>query len=462
MLTPDEVVGTVRDLWKRHQNEMPDHDRVYEYLRGHRGIPEVPSGAGDELQDLAKLSVKNVLRLVVDAFTQSLNVQGYRGPEDEDNGAIWDFWQAFRLDARQHEVHKPAVSYGTAYAIGLKAEVRIRSPRQLFAAYADPHSDEWPIFALEHWLDFSAPKPVRKGALYDGTHRYPVDLGNAGIRVYRSDGEDRGMQAVRIAYDPDDATEHGSDVCPVVRWVNDRDAEDLVHGEVAPLIRDQRAINAVNFDRLVVSRFGAFPQKYVIGWSAPDSATLARLSAQRIMSFDDDKNTVQVGDFEAASVEPYNSILEEMIAHVATTAQIPLAAVSTGQIANLAADALAMMEAPFQRKLSAKRQSFGESWEQLLRLVAGLNDVEVSPAAEVVWDTSEVRSFAQVVDGVTKLSAANPALLPELLQDIPGWTQQRVDAAQAAIRRGAGQGILATLQAAAAAQQQQGTTNAGS
>jgi hypothetical protein len=54
----------------------------------------------------------------------------------------------------------------------------------------------------------------------------------------------------------------GPDVtwCVIVRWwfVNARDAEDLIVGEIAPLLVLQRAINAVNFDRLLTSRFGAF------------------------------------------------------------------------------------------------------------------------------------------------------------------------------------------------------------
>ena len=56
-----------------------------------------------------------------------------------------------------------------------------------------------------------------------------------------------------------------------MRYVNARDAEELVVGEVEPLITEQRAINVVNFDRMIVSRFGAFPQKYAIGWAAEDA-----------------------------------------------------------------------------------------------------------------------------------------------------------------------------------------------
>lgn len=443
MLTPDEVVDVTRDLWKRHQNELPEHDRVYEYARGKRGVPDVPDGAGDELEDLAKMSVKNVLGLVEEAFTQGLSVEGFRSPTETENAPVWSLWQRFRLDARQAEVHRPAVRYGTAYAIGLADQVRLRSPRQMIAVYGDPHMDLWPIYAFEHWVDHSGPKPVRKGTLYDETHAYPVALGGAGVRIYRHDGEETGRRTARITVE-EDGSPHGSDICPVVRFVNDRDAEDMVRGEIAPNIPLQRAINAVNFDRLVVSRFGAFPQKYAIGWSPETSSELARVSAARLMAFED--MDVKVGDFAQASVDPYNKILEEMLSHVAMTSQIPVAAV-TGQIANLSAEALVMAEAPYQRKLAAKRESFGESWEQLLQLVGGLNRVDVDQEAEVVWRTTESRAYGAIVDGITKL-AASGVPIEALLEDVPGWGQRRVDAARQAVRRNAGRGVLDRLTAA--------------
>jgi hypothetical protein len=275
-------------------------------------VPDVPDGAGDELQDIAKQSVLNVIEPVVEAFSSPLSVEGFRSAGEETNADVWQIWQAERLDARQSEVYRPANTYGSSYVIGLDEETRLRTPRQMIAVYADPSTDLWPIYALEHWLDYTDAKPARKGRLYDGTHWYPVDLGNAGLRTRRIDGEETGTrQAVRIAYDEADAEEHGATyggepVCPVVRFVANRDAEDVVVGEVHPLIRDQKAINAVNFDRLTVSRWGAFQQKYAIGWSAQDSAELARVSAQRLMSFDDEN--VKVGAFPASPLEPYNQL----------------------------------------------------------------------------------------------------------------------------------------------------------
>ncbi len=428
MLTPDEVIDVVRDLWKRHEDERVEHDQSYDYVRGNRGVPPIPDGAGDELADLAKLSVKNVIGPVVDSFAQSLAVHGFRDPSSPSDDPVWKWWQEQRLDARQSEVHRPAVTYGAAYAVVAADSCRLRTPRQLFAVYEDPSADLWPRYVLDTWLDLSEAKPVRRAALYDEEWRYPVTLG--AVSRQRQDGDER-RRPIRPEYDEVDATRHGASVCPVVRFVNSRDAEDVVLGEVSPLIRKQRAINAVNFDRLCVSRFGAFRQKYVIGWSAT-SEQVARASAARIMNFEDGPEDIKVGDFGASPVEPYNSILQEMVADVAASAQVPL--YSFGSIINLSAEALAMAEAPHQRKLRDKRESFGESWEQVLRLAADLNGFKVSEAAEVVWQETEVRSFAQVVDGIVKLSGAG-VNVAHTLEDIPGWTKQRVDAVKADLQQ---------------------------
>lgn len=443
MLTSDEVVSTARDLYTRHRGELATHDRVYNFVRGKYGVPEVPDGAGDELQDIARMSVKNVLSLVRDAFAQNLSVAGFRSPEATENDAVWALWQRHRLDARQAEAHRSAITYGTAYAVVGRESLRIRSPRQLFAVYADPQIDEWPVYALETWIDYTEKKPVRRGRLFDDEYVYPVTLGN----VTQVDGQPDESVTRRFTVAVDEVEEperHGAGVCPVVRFINARDAEDMVTGEIEPLIGQQKAINAVNFDRLVVSRFGAFPQRYAIGWAASSKDELVKASMSRLMSFDDED--VKVGAFPAASVDPYNSILEEMLVHVAMTAQIPLSAF--GNMSNLSADALAMAEAPHQRKLVDKRESFGESWEQMLRLLGSLNDTAVDESAEVIWRDTEARSFAQVVDGITKL-AASGVPVDTLLEDVPGWSQQRVQAARAALRREAGRGVLDALTIAA-------------
>ena len=107
---------------------------------------------------------------------------------------------------------------------------------------------------------------------------------------------------------------------------------------------------------------------------------------------------------------------------------------------NISGDALAAAEANQQRKLASKRETIGESWEQVLRLglsMAGdnLDTQDDDVAAEVVWRDTEARSFAGVVDGVTKLAAAGIPI-EHLLTLVPGMTQQQIQGIKESLRGG--------------------------
>lgn len=430
MLAEDEIGDVISRMWSLHLTEMGGHDRVYDYLAGRRGIPAVEEGSPDELKTLARLSVLNVLTLVRDSFAQNLSVVGYRDATAEENDPAWAMWQRNRMDARQHEVYRPAISYGAAYVTVTPGPdgpvMRPRSPRQLLAVYDDPTIDAWPQYALETWVTQKDAKPHRKGVLYDEINMYTLDLGP--VSTINPDGTQSASVPVHVV-EVLDVQEHGGSynghpVCPVVRFINARDADDMVVGEIEPLIDMQRSINHVNFDRMIVARWGAEPQRVISGWTGTKGEVLAA-SAMRVWTFGNPQVKAQA--FPQASLEPYNSVLDNMLAHVAMVAQISPSQV-VGKMVNVSADALAAAEANQQRKLQAKRDSFGESWEQVMQLAAEMDGDEGTAAdtsAEVLWRDTEARSFAAVVDGVTKLIAAEVPM-EFVLPLVPGLTQQQL------------------------------------
>lgn len=434
-LDEEDLRRLISDMWRMHLEERLWLDRIYEYTKGLRGVPEVPENAGREVKDLAKLSVKNVLGGIRDTWTRNLSVVGYRRSTARENDPAWASWQRNRMDARQKEVHKPAVTYGAAYLRVLRPEGGSpvwtpRSPRQLLAMYQDPSLDEWPEYTLETWVDKSGAKPVRRGLLMDDVYMYPFGLG----AIPTSDAN-ASLPITPAEFDePEEhgATYGGEPVCPVIRFVNDRDADDQIIGEIAALILDQQAINSVNFDRLLVSRFGAQPQKVITGWSGTTDEEL-KASARRVWTFEDPD--VKAYTLSGAGVSGYTELIDSMKADIYEKAG--LAPTKNGKLINLSAEALALAGKDENEKLADKRESFGESWEQALRLDAemdGDTETAIDASAEVVWRDTEARSFAQVVDGVSKL-AAEGVPIEMLLPMVPGMTQQQVRGIQDAMRR---------------------------
>ena len=454
-LDVDEMRHLVTKMWVLHQQELLTFNRIHDYVNARIGYPSLPEEADAEVKAIARLSIKNVLGMVRDSFATNLSVVGYRTATSQENLPAWNNWQRNRMDARQGEIYRPALTYGVSYVAITPGDdgpvFRPRSPRQMMAVYADPQIDQWPQYSLETWIDTTNGRPTRKGNFFDDTFIYPLNLGP--ILPYQVDDTTERLQnlfPISILDEEADAVAHRAEYCPVVRYINERDADDMIVGEIEPLITLQRAINEVNFDRLVVARFGAFPQKVIAGWSGTKSEVL-EASARRVWAFEDPD--VKASALPAASVEQYNALLEEMMGHVAMVAQISPSSV-TGKMINVSADALAAAEAQQQRKLSNKRDSFGESHEQMLQCAAqmsGDKGTAVDNEAEVQWRDTEARSFAAVVDGVTKLAAAGLPI-EKLLPLIPGMTQQQIVGIEEALARAKVEAMLAQRAADAAAQ----------
>src|SRR5690606_20772281 len=98
-LDEDDLRDLIANLWRMHLEERLWLDRIYEYTKGLRGVPEVPEGTGDEVKALAKLSVMNVLSTVRDSWARNLSVVGYRRSTARENDPAWRSWQRNRMDA---------------------------------------------------------------------------------------------------------------------------------------------------------------------------------------------------------------------------------------------------------------------------------------------------------------------------------------------------------------------------
>jgi hypothetical protein len=452
-LDTDEMRAIVTKMWVLHQQELLTFNRIHDYVKGIIGFPQLPSSADTEVKAIANLSIKNVLAPVRDAFAENLSVVGYRTATSQDNLPAWKNWQANRMDARQSEIYRPALTYGVSYVCitpnpdpdNPVPVFRPRSPRQLISVYADAQIDQWPQYALETWVDTTGGRRTRRGMFFDDTYIYPLNLGPL-LPTAVSDTDERlqNLFPISILDEENPPIPHHSQYCPVVRYINARDADDMVVGEIEPLIKLQRAITEVNFDRLIVARFGAFPQKVITGWNGTSEQVL-QASAKRVWAFDDPD--VKAYTLTPASLADYNDLLEEMMQHVAMVARISPSAV-IGQMINVSADALAAAEAQEQRKLSSKRDSFGESHEQLLQCAAQIAGDQLTAdddQAEIQWRDTEARSFAAVVDGVSKLVLAGIPM-QFLLPMIPGMTQQQMVGIERELQKIKTQQLLASLQ----------------
>jgi hypothetical protein len=436
LLTRQQANNLSQDLLSEARPEWARLRRFVRYARGRQPGPWLPDSAESEYRDIARKSASNWIDLVIRATCQGLIVDGYEAGATGDGRDVWEnAWQANKMDARQHSLHRAAGTLGYAFEFVLPADdggvwMRPDAATEVWARYADPQ-DEWPVCALR-WLNGKSTTGAGRWELYDGEARYLLE------------GTPGSASLV-------DVLAHELPVCPVVQVRWNLDLLGTPMGEVEPVVPIQDRIVDATFTLQMVAKYGAFPQRWIAGLNpaAPliDPATgepmtdpnTGELIYPKIKAYVDhiiaaaDPDT-KFGQFADANLDQYVNALEAHIRHLAAITQTPPHYL-LGSLVNLSAEALAAAESGLQRKIREKREVIGEAHEQALGLAAlvlGVDAAALDESAQVHWQDVESRSLAQVSDALLKLSQLG---VPNavLFRMIPGWTQEDADAAAALV-----------------------------
>ena len=418
MLNADAAVEQTRRMLKWRDDEAERLDRIHGYLRGTQASVPLPSGVPREVKRLADISRVNVCRLVVDTVAQQLFVDGYRGAKQADDEPVWDVWQRNKQDMRQTGVHRAALGYGSAYNVVLPGDpvpvVRGVSPRRMTAVYGEDPT--WPMWGLE-----VVGSDLVK--LYDDAAVYYVAKEQSGLTFV-------------------EARQHDCGVPPIVRYLNVADLDDEVCGEVEPLFDLQDQINITTFGLLVAQHYGAFRQRYILGWLAETEEQKLNAGASKLWTFADPD--VKVGEFEQTELAGYLESREAALRHMATVSQTPPHHL-LGQLANLSAEALAAAEAGQQRKIAERKVVLGESHEQTLALAAQIGGYEVDEGAQVRWRDTEARALSSTVDALGKMAQMLGIPAQALWERVPGVTQRDIERWEALAASGDPLGNLTAL-----------------
>ncbi|MCU1500574.1 MAG: hypothetical protein JWM47_4527 [Acidimicrobiales bacterium] len=457
MLSPDQAVEQARLLKQTHEAERLQLDTIRRYWKGRQALPAViPSSSPREVRVMAAIARVNVCAIVVDTLAQSTFVDGFRTADSANDLEVWNAWQANRLDSRQTGIHRAAFAYGAAYSVVTPGDpypvIRGVSPRNMTAMYGE--DQDWPMWALEK---------LGQGLwrLYDDKAVY-----------YLSEGKERrtGDGKREATFEFVDANEHGLEVTPVVRFLDEEDLDlddDIIseneaspdhpqvpmRGQVAPLIPVQDQIDLTTFGLLTAQWYSAFRQRWAIGWVAEDERALvdrmvaaagedpqaqvraaaaarqaARLQAgaSQFWTFDENPENMKIGEFEQTNLDGYINSRDASMTHAASLSQTPVHEL-TGKLVNLSAEALAAAEAGKDRKVDERKTNLGEAHEQELWLAGKSMGVEVPDDAQVVWRDTSARAFSATVDALGKLVTMLGIPPQELWERVPGATQQDVE-----------------------------------
>lgn len=430
--SPEEAIHLARSMrtaWEQN------HIRVWKYEKYRTTRQELPqSSVGtEEFRGLQNRSPSPWADRIVTAVSDQLYVDGFfSGQNTDPDEFAWDLWQANGLDALQTVVHDDALAFGKTYTAVLPGDdAQIIKPwglRDTLAVYKK-WSDEYPLIALHREVEYDETgRELIAWTLLDDTaeYRFPATKG-------------------QWVWNEPEIVEHGAGRTPVVAFYNRRDAYGNYWGEIEMVERVINRLDQDTFDRLVVQRFGAWKVRTATGMLDPENddslteeekASAAEL--QRLMLSIGDILTAESPDTEFGTLDetPLDGFLkafEQDVETLGALADIPPSYL-LAKMVEMSAEALAAAEAGLARKVMKRQASFGESWEQVMRLAAHIAGEEERAAdfnVQVKWRQLEPRFLAQAADGLGKMAQMLDIPVEVLWERLPGWTQQDVERTKA-------------------------------
>ena len=422
------IVATARQLWPQFIAQRNQAIEMDKWVKGKPDLPTLPH-ATKEYTELQERSVTPWLGMTVNSLSQTMFVEGHRVPKSSENSPLWDsVWQTNGMDSKQIAVHRGALTHGQSYVRVLRgtspltgapaAEVRGRSAKRMAAFYTD-EADEYPLWAIE------AEKQVTVNERGDRETQWSIMLyDEEQVHFLGADEDGSDMHYI-------DSRDHDAGVVPVVRFANQLGLDGETMGEVEPFIPLASRIDQDTFDRLIVQRFGAWKVRWIAGMQKPETdeerkAVALALRIEDLLISGD--AATKFGTLEGTPMDGYIKARDADIRDLAAVTQTPPHHL-LGLSPNLSAEALAAAEASLMRKVSERKVSFGESWEQVMRLAAWVVGDRTSAedyTSSVRWRDIESRSLAQVADALGKIAVSLKVPVQMLWERLPGWTDDDV------------------------------------
>jgi hypothetical protein len=393
----------------RVQRELAE--TFYDWYRCRQRPPDMPAAADYKpaFERMRNMARGAWARLVVDTIAERLAVQGVQttGGEAADTRA-WSRLQASRVDSDQRDVHTEALITGVSYVSvsGSGDAVRITPETCLEVAHLAVPGDRRVTDAAIKVL------PLGRGrwlaelytnlvvASWEATYRDPT-------RTPLIDG-------ARAPWDDTPlVVPNELEVVPIVPFENRPTTASPGLSELDELIPILERIQELELAKLIAVYSVTFPQKWAtdlkIVRDPETNKPINPFESGPMRLWVSENPDTKFGAFPAGEIGQYLRAIDDEVAELAAISRVPSYYFVQSDLANPpSAESLVTSETGLVTKCLDRMRSYGESWEQVVRIAAlAAGDAEVGGdlSLEVLWHTPERRNPAVVADAATKMQA---------------------------------------------------------
>lgn len=372
----------------------------------------------------------NRCEMVVDAHADRLRVEGIGADDETLAQQAQALWDANRMDLREGHAETDAFGLGDSHLIvemhPERGDVQfwVQDPRTVRVHYADDVPGERDL-AAKLWIDEDT-KHARLNLYFrDRVEKYistnranTTPTSATAFERYTIEGEDQGF------------TLNVTDTVPVFHIANNGRINAYGHSEIANVLPLQDAINKTLMDLFVASEFMAFPQRVFMGietaTTEEDKAKLAQIEAGITRAITLEDPNAKIGEFSAANLQQYLSVLEFLDKAVSRVTKVPVHYLGmSGDFPS--GRALRIAEAPFTAKLEDRTRAYGQVWSDALTYglrLQGMTNVEPG-MLRINWAPVEPSSEEDVWDLIMQKRGAGLALISALRE--AGYDPDQLD-----------------------------------
>lgn len=432
MSTVEDARNAVIRLSARLEFRMSELQLNHEYFRGEQPLrfatPEFKAYYGKTYDGFAD----NWCDIVASSPPERLTLQGVRLP-DSDGEADDDLWRVWVENNCEAESSLAWLNSGIASTAYMSVwgndddpstpEICFEDAREAIVEYF-PGSRRRRRVSLKMWRDEWTGNDFAVVGFGDYLYKYtrtgaphvPEGLQLPGNVVRGSGG-----------WNPWEPEDSGDDVWPLPNPLGKPPMVELPNrpllaeqplSDIAGVRHMQDAINLIWSHLFTDSDFAALPQRIMLGAQPPKipvldaqgkkvgerAVNLNELRGKRILWVPD--KDAKVDDWAAANLEMFTGVIGVAVEHLSAQTRTPPYYL-VGKMVNIGPEALKASETGQVKKCEEKQLHYGGGARDGFELVALAQGDEAKAkrirAATMLWADAEMRSEAQLVDGIVKL-----------------------------------------------------------
>lgn len=456
----EQALGYLSALYPQLSDRRSGLDALDAYYSGDHPLPFLTPAHAEKMRtqfrQMLEESRSNFMRLLVDVVDERLQVEGFRLSADssaESDKDTWDVWQANQLDSLSRSAHLDALIKGVSYASVWEdadgdgfADIAIEDACETVIAYTPGSNFRRRDAALKSWVSGQ----TEHATIYlpDGVYRFERRADDNGAssgggswsKLTGSDAYSGGTQVSKSssgnpwkpASDGEVYVPNKLGIVPIVPLRNRGRVLTEGESELADVWQIQNQINAFIFLLMLGGYFGAHRQRYAAGIKL----MLDEASGQVKEPFDTaidklwatENPDAKFGEFGQTDLKPYLDAIDQKVAHLAVVSRTPKHyLLPTGQ--DPSGDAIKSAESGLVRKIERKQDSFGEGWEEVMRLARMFQgsgeDASDNVDSEVVWADANTEAEAARTDATIKKFGAGLIPKEQALEDL-GYSQTNI------------------------------------